>query len=300
MRRRHPPAPDREPLPALLMGEAEGSGPAEIIAPHERQTAALLPDDLCVVLEGTGAGTLGFVAAGLLAVFALGVYAAELVYPDAHSALRLSNYAFITGGCAALAWLAHRDLLRPRREFRLAEDGIVVEVWPLVGGPPRVTRIRWREIADCSVSVDYAETLLRVESVRGYTLTLRDRPPRLVTRELIRRFVEQAARHPRAVAPDRRAEDPPLPDVTGERPPAVRGCLTFTAVIALSSAAETILDPSLAQEITVITAVGAIALGVNFWWTLDDDVVAAADRDSRSPVARLRRWLRRVLGIRPG
>lgn len=303
MRRTHAPARDHEPLPAMLVGDGEGSSPAPgspaIVAPHEHQTAALLPDDLCVAIEGTSAATLRLLAAALLVALVLGAYTTEWITPDPHPNLRLGNYAFVAVVCGALGWLVHRDLVRPRKEFRLVRDGIVAEVWPLAGSTPRITHVPWTEIADYTVSVDHAQASLWVESVRGYTFTLNDRPPRLSTRELIRRFVEQAERHPRAVAPEPRAQGAPLPDVTGERAPAARGCLTLAAVTLLGSIVKTILDLSYLQEMAGLAALGVIAFGVHLWWTLDDAEVAVADYDSPRLVARLRRWMRRVLGIRP-
>ncbi|HEU4881411.1 MAG TPA: hypothetical protein VFT45_04170 [Longimicrobium sp.] len=204
----------------------------------------------------------------------------------------------IGGPWLFVAWLLHRDLVRRRREFRLVDDGITVEVTPLVVGAPRVTHVPWTEIADYTVSVDYEKAFLRVVSARGYTLTLEDRPPRLSTRELIRRFVEQADRYPRAAEPSPRRKGAPFPDVTGEQPPILAGCLTLFALITVNSAVETFLDPSYAQKMAGFAVLSLILLGARLWWTLDDFDVAVADRDSRRLIAQLRRWLRRVLGIR--
>jgi hypothetical protein len=228
-------------------------------------------------------------------VLVLGVRWTEGMYRPGEEVL------FVGVPCAVLAWLAHRNLLRRRREFRLTDSGITVEVSPFVVGEPRVTRVPWWELADYTVAVDYEKAFLRVVSGRGYTLTLEDRPPRLSTRELIRRFVEQADRRPRAAEPKPAGGESRSPDVTGERPPILAGCLTLFAVLALvitDSAIEELLDPSAAQQLVGLATVGALALGWHLWVTLDDPESARNDRESKKLMARLRRWLRRVLDVR--
>lgn len=269
---------------------------AESLPAQTQETAAVLPDDLRVVIEATSASRLLLIAVGLLVALVLGVLGVKWIFPD--DGARVTDYAFVATGVGVLAWLLNRDLVRRRREFRLLDGGITVEVQPVTAGPPRTAHIPWTEIADYTVLEDPEEAFLHVVSVRGYTLTLKDRPPRSSTRELIRRFVEQASRYPRAVEARARAEGSRLPDVTGERAPALGGCATVFALVILSAATETILDPSFAQEITAFAALGVIAFGVHLWWTLDDFDVAVEDRDSRHLIARLRRWLRRVLNIR--
>jgi hypothetical protein len=297
MRRKHAQVRDQEPpLPPMLAGDGRAalpaSAPADLLSRGEHEIAALLPDDLRVVIEGSSTSRLLFIAAGLLGGLALESSVMGEMY-------NLEGQVLLIGGpWLFVAWLIHRDLVRRRREFRLVDGGITVEVTPLVGGAPRVTHVRWTEIADYTVSVDDKKAFLRVVSARGYTFTLEDRPPRLSTRELIRRFVEQADRYPRAAEPEPRRNGSPFPDVTGERPPIIGGCLTGFALIVVGSAVETFLEPSFAQEMTGAAALGMIAFGVHLWWTLDDSDAAAADRDSRRLVARLRRWLRRVLRIR--
>jgi hypothetical protein len=274
--------------PAMFVGDEL----AESLPARTQATAAMLPDDLRVVIEGSSTGRLLFIAAGLLAVLVLGVRWTEGMYHPGEEVL------FVGVPCAVLAWLAHRNLLRRRREFRLVDGGITVAVWPLTGGAPRVTHVPWAEIADYIVSVDYEKAYLRLVSARGYTLTLEDCPPRLSTRELIRRFVEQADRHPRAVEPEPRRKGAPLPDVTGERPPILAGCLTLFALAIVHPAMEVILDPSAAQQHAGLVTVGALALGWHLWVTLDDPESARKDAESKKLMARLRRWLRRVLRIR--
>lgn len=297
MRRKHAQVRDQEPpLPAMLAGDGgaalPASAPADIVSPGERKIAALLPDDLRVVIEGTSASRPLLIAASLLVTLVLGVRWTKGMYHQGEEVV------FVGGPCAALAWLAHRNLLRRRKEFCLVKGGITVEVWPLAGGPPRVTHVPWAEIADYTVFVDYEKAHLRVVSARGYTLTLDDRPPRLSTRELIRRFVEQADRYPRAAEPQPRRKGVPLPDVTGERPPILAGCLTAFAVLMVNSTVETFLDPSFAQTLTGIAVVGLIVIGVRIWPDLDDAEIAGSDAESNRLIARLRRWLRRVMGMR--
>lgn len=291
-RRKHAQVRDDEPRPATLPGDEEAA-PLPVQA-HE--AAIVHPDDAGVVLEGTSARRVLIIAAGLLAVLALGLYWVDWIDPYPSLNRRLSDYAFAIAGCAAAAWLVNRDFVRPRREFRLVDDGITVEVTPLAG-TPRVTHVRWREIADYSVSEADEEAFLGVVSIRGYTLTLRERPPRLSTHEFIRRFVEQADRHPRAAGPEAATADP-LPDITGERKPITVGCVGWIALLVLGSFAKSYLEPSAAQMVTGAALLGVVTFGLSLWWSLDDPDVAALDRDSRRLVARLRRWLRRVLGIR--
>jgi hypothetical protein len=297
MRRKPAEVRDHEPLPAMLAGDGDAM-PGVLVPPRESEVAALLPDDLRVVIDGTSIGGLLLIGGGLLAALAAGVYGLEWMDPDPHLSLWLSDYTFLAAGIGVLAWLAKRDLVRPRREFCLVDDGIAVTVWPLAGGTPRVKHVRSNEIADYTVYVDHDRAYLRVVSARGYTLTLDERPPSLAARELIRRFVEQAERHPRAAEPQPRRAGAPLPDVTGEREPVYGGLLAVGAFVVVSSVAETFLDLSFAQEAGGFAALGVAALGLYLWWTLDDSDVALADRGSRRLVARLRRWLRRVLGIR--
>lgn len=271
---------------------------ADDIALAERAAAALLPDDLCIAIEGTSGGRLLLIAVGLLVALALGVYSMEWMTPDPHFNLWLGNCAFLAAGFAGLAWLANRDLVRRRRAFRLVNGGIEVQITPLTGGRPRVTFVPWREVADYIVSVDSEKAFLRVVSVRDFTLTLDDRPPRLSTREFIRRFVERAERYALAMEPEPRAGSRPLPDITGERDSAFLGCATWLVPVGLGSFVSSLLEVSRAQQTAGWAASGVIAFGVYLWWTLDDDDIAVTDRGSRRLIARLRRWLRRVMGIR--
>jgi hypothetical protein len=300
MRRKHAQVREQEPpLPAILAGDLGGAPvplPESLVAPGDRRAAALLPDDLRVTIEGTGATRLVIITTALLVALVLGSSVLEWLSPDdLHAGPRLGDYLLAAVGFAALAWLAYRDLARPHKQFRLAHGGIVVEVWPVEGYPPRVTHVRWAEISDYTVRVDHTRAFLYLESVRGYALTLDDRPPRLSTREFIRRFVEQAERHPRAVPRQPRNDASRLPDVTGERAPALPGFLAYSALVVVGSFAGPVLDLSLVQQMAGIAAGGLIGLAV--WRALEDWEIAGKDAESDRLIARLRRWLRRVLRI---
>jgi hypothetical protein len=299
MRRRHTRVREDEPLPSMLAGDGQAAppvpSPVALVLPDEREAAARLPDDLCITLPGTSGLRLLAIGAGLLGAGALGVYGVYWVNPCPYPPSEI-DFAFVAAGVGALAWLANRDLMRPRREFLLLPGGITVDARSRVD-TPRLTHIPWTEITDYTVSVDARKAFLRVESVRGFTLTLLDRPPRLSAREFIRRFVEQAERHPRAVPPQPRKPGTTLPDVTGARERKPGGCAALLGFIVLNSIGEAFLDPSFGQKMAGAAVLGVIALCANLWWTLDDAEVAATDRGSARLMAQLRRWLRRVLGI---
>jgi hypothetical protein len=303
MRRKHAELRDHEPLPAMLIGdEALVPSPAAIVPAQASETASLLPGDLRVVVEGTTASRLPLLAAFLLLVvfFALGVFESAWMMDTGNE--RRGSYALLAGLCAVLGWLGHRVLMRYRKEFHLAEDGIAMEVWHPTDRKPWVTHIPWTEIEDYTVSVDREKAFLRVASVRGYTVTLHDRPPRLSTRELIRRFVEQAERYPRAVRPTPSAAE--HPHWIGESEPSVWEALApiatwfavFVQLFILRATLDIELSP--AQTLAILAGMAAIFFGLHVFTTLDDFEVALADRDSRRLVARLRRWLRRLLNIR--
>lgn len=294
MRRKHAQVRDQEPpLPPMLAGDPAGAPvPEPLVPPGDREAAALLPDDLCVTTEGTGVTRLVIIATALLVALVLGVSGMEELSAD------LGDRVFVAAGFAMLAWLACRDLVRPHKQFRLAREGIVAEVWPVEGHPPRVTNVPWTEIAHYTVRVDHSRAFLYVESVRGYTLTVDDRPPRLSTREFIRRFVEQAERHPRAVPRQPRKDGSRLPDATGEHSPAFLGFLAFSALVVVGAFVGPILDLSFMQHVAGVAAGGLLALAAAFWRVLEDREIAGKDAESDRLTARLRRWLRRVLRIR--
>ncbi|HYW10500.1 MAG TPA: hypothetical protein VE871_01055 [Longimicrobium sp.] len=281
----------------MLVGDTEAArlvrDPAAIVGPHERATAERFPVDLSVTIEGTSAGCLLLIAAPILTV------AGVFIVVDSGDMYNSDWLIFLNAlPCAVPAWLANRYLVRRRREFRLVDDGIIVEVKPLIGGAPDIAGIPWTAIENYTVSVDHEKALLRVQSIHDFTITLHDRPARLVTRELIRRFVEQAERHPRAVPPSPRPNWARFPDVTGEYSLTLGTCLTYLS-IPLSGVAMGFLEPSPAQTMAGLAAAGLIFIGVKFGIDLDDLESARDDARSARPAARLRTWLRRVLRIRP-
>jgi hypothetical protein len=293
MRKRNPP-PGRDRLPAMFVGDEESAAmppavPAEALVAGAHEAAAMLPDDLCVVIEGTTRHRVPFVGAAILgvAVFALGIFKNTVLMPD--EAQYRAFYTALLGASVLIGGLGYRLFARHRKEFRVTDDGIVLEVWHATDRKPWVTRIPWTEIQDYTVSIGRDAAFLRVESVRGYTLTLDDRPPRLSTRELIRRFIDQAERYPRAVRPQSGAVDESA-NVS------VVGCVGY-AVLFIAGVIVEKRFAFLLGPLASIAILSVAALGLGLWYSLDDPDVAHGDRTSRKLMARLRRWLRKVLGI---
>jgi hypothetical protein len=284
----------------MLAGDAEPALPPAAVAPQADEDAALLPDDLRVVIDGTTAQPVPIVGGVVVLTLLFGLEAVNGPSATTLSTERLGGYVALGTACAVLCWLGHHFLMKYRKEFYLADGGIVMKVWHPTDLEPRVFHIPWAEIEDYAVSVDGEKAHLRVASVHGYTATLHERRPRPATRELIRRFVKQAERYPRAVrSPD---------DAGASRPPRVRGegqpeftliaCVGWFAMLLLVSAVETVLDLSLTQEMIGLAVIGVIGVGVATWLDLEDPAVAAKDAGSEALTAELRRWLRRVLRIR--
>jgi hypothetical protein len=289
MTRKHDPPPGRDRLPAMFVGDEEPL-PQPLLPEMARETAAMLPQDLQVTVEGSTAKRLPLVLAGLLAVLlgAVGIVTAS--DPYAFPLDILGGYAVTVALCAGLGWLTYRHLFRHRRQYRLTDGGIVLQVWRGTDPRPWITEIAWTEIAHYTASVDTGTLYLRVESVRGYTLSLQDRPPRLSTREFIRRFIEQAERHPRAVRAETGLED----SAPGLSPIALAGCAILTvAGVVLGGAA----DLSSRQTFSTVLWLVTLIYGLRIWSMLDDADVAHRDQSSRRRMARLRRGLRRVLGM---
>jgi hypothetical protein len=203
--------------------------------------------------------------------------------------------------CALAGWLGSRLFVRHRGEYQLTDDGIELKVWHLVDRKPWVTHIPWTEIEHYTASIDHHGAVLRVDSVRGCTLLLRDRPPRLSTREFIRRFVDQAERHPRAVAA---GPVPAVPAQLHEAAPPDEiarqfgvGCV-FVTLFPAGMALQTAVELSNTQRVATWMGLGVIGIAAFTWNRLTDSDLAYTDRASRKLMARVRRWLRRVLGIR--
>ncbi|MBW3571130.1 MAG: hypothetical protein KY467_08490 [Gemmatimonadetes bacterium] len=287
MKKKYAPPADRDRVPAMFVGDQQAAPAA--LAPDAREAAAMLPDDLRVVVEGTTTHRVSLIAAGVLAaaVFALGIFRNVLPPPG------VPFYPVLLGAGGLLLTLGHRLFARHRKEYRLADDGLVVELLHANESRPRVTRIPWTEIEDYSLSVDDRSAKLRVASVRGFSVSLKDRPPRLATREFIRRFVEKAERHPRAVRPGAAVD---TVGATGSM-----SSLAALALVVLGLFGDEIwdaLDLPAGHGPAGLVALGVVAWGLRTWKLLNDDDVAYRDRASRRPIARLRSWLRRVLGIR--
>ncbi|HEU4881410.1 MAG TPA: hypothetical protein VFT45_04165 [Longimicrobium sp.] len=194
--KKHAAAAYRPRPPAMLIGDEEPA-PAPLIPEQSREAASMLPDELRVAFEGSTTGRWPLVSAGLLMVALAGLRAPHEIYLNPTLGEGLPFSLATAGVCGALAWLARRYVVRHRTEFRLDDGGIVKEVWHALDARPWVTRIPWTEIAEYSVTVEADAAVLHVESVRGWAMTIADRPARLATRELIRRFQEQADRHRR-------------------------------------------------------------------------------------------------------
>jgi predicted metal-binding membrane protein len=96
-------------------------------------------------------------------------------------------------------------------------------------------------------------------------------------------------------------EDQPLPEITGYTGArwGLGGCMGYVALAILGLAFWKQRPMSSTQHVVAWVALGLIVAGLYLWNTLDDPDVAQSDRTSQRLVARLRRWLRRVLDIRP-
>lgn len=93
-------------------------------------------------------------------------------------------------------------------------------------------------------------------------------------------------------------EDPPLPEITGYTGAGWRlgGCMGYVA-LGLGLVFWKQMEMSSTQHALAWVALGVVVAGLYLWNTLDDDDVARSDRTSERLMARLRRWLRRVLDI---
>jgi hypothetical protein len=289
----------RDPPPAMFVGDEEPLAappvPAEALVAGAREAAAMLPQDLRVVVEGATTHRVPFVGAAVLAVavLALGIFKNTVLMPD--EAQYRAFYTALLGACVLVGALGYRLFARHRKEYGLADDGIVLHVWHGTDRQPWVTHIPWTEIEDYTVSIDRETAFLHVKSVRGYVLTLHDRPPRLSTRELIRRFIDEAGHHPRAVRPERAVS---VPDGDIHHDVSATGCLGYSLLTGVGMVLNKLVDLPATQTVVGWVAVCVIAFCLSLWYTLDDYDVAVSDRDSKRLMARLRRWLRKVLEIR--
>jgi hypothetical protein len=290
MKKQHtpPPAPDR--LPAMFVGDELLPPEPPPVPAQARQTTAMLPEDLHVVVEGTSTNRLPFLAAFLMAAAIPGLMLFNSMWlrPDLE---QFAGGAAIAAAITGLGALGHRLIVKHRKEFRLTDAGPVMEVWHAGDRRPWVTRIPWTEIADYTLSIDDDMVILRIASVRGYTITLKDALPRLSTREFVRRFTEQAERYPRAPVPEAGV-------VLDHDRFSVVGCTGVFALVVLVLIMSNTTDLSSRQQIATLFAIVIIMHGLHIWGMLDDADIAHLDGTSQRLMARLRRWLRRVLNIR--
>lgn len=292
------PPPGRDPLSAMIVGGDQA--PAGPLVPADARAAAdLLPGDLRVTMEGATPHRVGILGGSVLAlaVLAMEVFGNAAVPPT--GAQTGAFYAALLGGCALVGGLGYRLFARCRREYRLTDEGLVLQAWYGAGRTPWVTDVPWTEIEEYTASATPDAATLRVVSVRGYTLTLHDRPPRLSTRELIRRFVQQAEQHPRAVRPPSaavRVSSAELEEEEGFRRAAVKVLAALLAVVAAVDVGNR-FSISPAQMGLRLAAVALVGFALYLWSALDDPDVAWRDGTSRKRMARLRRWLRKVLGM---
>lgn len=302
--KKYAPPPERDPVPAMFVGDEDRpAGPlvpadareaAEMLQADAREAAEMLPTDLRVEMEGVTPHRVGFVGAGVLAVavFAMGIFKNVVYLPTDTQA---GAFYALLGGCALIGVLGYRLFARHHREYRLADEGIVLETRYGADRTPWVTHVPWTETADYTVSITPDAATLRVVSVRGYTLTLRDRPPRLSTRELIRRFVEQVEHHRVAARP---AHETAPPEDQGDSQASPAGCMAALAGILVMAHLGDLFTFSPGQRGVAFAGLVLAGCVLYLWYTLTDDDLAYQERTSRKLMARLRRWLRKVLGIR--
>jgi hypothetical protein len=96
---------------------------------------------------------------------------------------------------------------------------------------------------------------------------------------------------------------PGLPAMMAARPPRVgrylgKVALRFAVFVVVMLALTAPFHVPNAWQAAAIAAIVAIPLGIRGWDVLADPARADADGTSRTPMAGVRRWLRRVLGIR--
>jgi hypothetical protein len=78
------------------------------------------------------------------------------------------------------------------------------------------------------------------------------------------------------------------------------GCMFYFALLLAVAGLNDELGLSEPMEDVVLISAPVITIALYLWNTLHDEDVARADLASETPVAPLRRWLRRVLRIGPG
>lgn len=280
----------------MLMGD---HAPPPLVAADELPAAAMLPHDLSVVTAGTNRVRTAVVAAGVL----LAAVVARMVFGHAVASTPLLGVGSVLLGAAGLRLLA-----RERREYRLTDQGLEVEMRAPADRRPRIRRIPFSWVQDFTVSVTPAGATLRVLSVSGYTITLHDPAPGLATRELLHRFADRAAplrrhHHPREGLEEALAESPELRALVAgadEVPPlrtaVIAGMAGFGAVV--FSGVTAALGWPLGRQAVVGAGIGAVALTLWLWLRRDDPGAEWSERPARRWMARIRNRLRRLLDMR--
>lgn len=274
----------RDRPPAMFVGD-EAPPPAPVVPADWKEAAGTQADDLRVVTNGEKMGSWVLLSPFL---FVMGLTSVR-EWPRVGAAVMGGAALYGLYG-SALHWHAGKHL----KLFQLTDEGITLTMRHRWGGEPRVTRIVWAEMRKYTESVDADGGFLRVEDDFGGTIELKDHPTR--AGEFIGRFVEQAERHgiPSETLPPR----PSMANEEKEDDPDVKkgvGCLLWFMIVGILSGAGDALGIS--SEVTMLPVIGFSSLAVHLWNTLYDSDVALRDRASPKLMARLRRWLRKVLAI---
>lgn len=261
--------------------------------PEEPPSAEPSAETLTVVSEGTDGGAVAGLVAGV-AVTAVAIF----IVAESLGLIRSAEDVFWTLGLtgvasAALAFLTRR-LLRYRHELTVGPEGI--SLWRSNPDAPENgwTRIPWTDIAHFHARAEDSRALLNVISGDRRYLHFLETPPRPEALELVRRFQQEAARHPRSelLPADERGGDPII---------TVRS-LPYAGITALLVGGSFFrprwLHVSFAAYLAMAAASALLFAGVRLWIRLDDSDVAYADRAGRSRAARFRQRLRRWFGIR--
>jgi hypothetical protein len=282
--KKYAPPPERDPVPAMFVGDEEPPR-APVVSAKWKEAAATQPDDLSVMTKGEKMGSWVVMSPFL---FVVGLSAVR-EWPRVSAAVMGGAVLYGLYGWA-LHWHAGKHL----KLFRLTDEGITLTVRHRWGGKPRVTRIVWAEMRKYTEWQDADGAFLRVEDDFGGTILLKDHPARAA--EFIRRFVEQAERH--GVPSDALPPHPSMANEEKEDDPEVKkglGCLFWFFGWGMINGLGDALGVQ--SDLTMVLAIGLPSLALYLWNLLDNSEVALRDRTSRKLMARLRRWLRIVLGI---
>jgi hypothetical protein len=253
-------------------------------------------EPMMVVQEGWSGQGIFFFLAGLggaaVAVW-LGMDLAGLIRTPAEAARTLGLIGL--GGIAAFFPLRRR-LLRYRHEFRLDAKG--VSLWLSDPALPERewTRIPWTDIL--VFATDVGPNVVRLSVVRSDRryIELTEAPPRPATMAFVRRFQQEAERHPRAPEVS--------PEMDGPRGDPVFGLRTLAyaavggALVWVGNAMQGRLRVPATLQLPILFGAMSLYLGVRLWLQLDDSDIAHTDRGSRTWMGRIRNRLRALFGIR--